>query len=93
MPRVCCAQLSEYVDELGKMPALSRYSARAVFVASLLNPPACGPHRVTHEFRSSVLGAETALMRLHIAKMALCDSIARLKAAEKGAPLFDLENP
>ena len=78
-------ELEAHLQELGSLPDVHDYSSRALWVGRLLNP---GPMRVAQEIRSHLLQAETALERLYVAQGALVDSIARLKGAEDGNPIF-----
>jgi hypothetical protein len=79
-------ELEALLEELGSLPGVHDYSARALWVGRLLNP---GPMRVAHEMRSQLLQADSALERLYIARGALVDSVQRLKASEEhGTPLF-----
>jgi hypothetical protein len=79
-------ELEALLEELGSLPGVHDYSARALWVGRLLNP---GPMRVAQEMRSQLLQADSALERLYIARGALVDSVQRLKASEEhGTPLF-----
>ena len=60
------------------MPSSKQPSARALWVAALINPlPALG---VALEVRPAALMAPTADLRLQVAEMGLRDSIERLQA-------------
>ena len=62
------------------MPEASRPSARALWVAGLINPlPGMG---VALEIRPAVLMAETADLKLQAVEMGLEDSIERLRRPE-----------
>ena len=76
----------DYLDALGPLPEVTDYSARAMWVTSLINP---GPAKVAQEMRPKMLVADTAMERLHLAKIALLDSIKRLKRVEQGGKMFD----
>ena len=79
-------ELEALLQELGSLPDVHDYSARALWVGRLLNP---GPMRVAQEMRSQLLQADSALERLYIARGALVDSVQRLKASEEhSTPLF-----
>ena len=77
-------QLERVLSDLGpEIPPVNLPSARALWVAALINPlPALG---VALEIRPAVLMAETAMMRVQVAEMGIRDSIERLG---KEGPLF-----
>ena len=71
-------QLDRVLEDIGPMPSSKQPSARALWVAALINPlPALG---VALEVRPAALMAPTADLRLQVAEMGLRDSIERLQA-------------
>jgi len=71
-------QLDGVLRDLGPMPEAGAPSARALWIAGLINPlPALG---VALEVRPSARMAPTAEMRLQVVEMGLQDSIERLKS-------------
>jgi hypothetical protein len=71
-------QLDGVLRDLGPMPEADAPSARALWIAGLINPlPALG---VALEVRPAALMAPTAEMRLQVVEMGLQDSIERLKS-------------
>ena len=70
-------QLEGVLQDLGPIPEARRLSARALWVAGLINPlPGLG---VALEIRPAVLMAETADLKLNAVEMGLEDSIQRLQ--------------
>ena len=71
-------QLDGVLRDLGPMPEAATPSARALWIAGLINPlPALG---VALEVRPAALMAPTAEVRLQVVEMGLQDSIERLKS-------------
>ena len=71
-------QLDGVMRDLGPMPEADAPSARALWIAGLINPlPALG---VALEVRPAALMAPTAEVRLQVVEMGLQDSIERLKS-------------
>ena len=71
-------QLDDVIRDLGPMPDADAPSARALWIAGLINPlPALG---VALEVRPAALMAPTAEVRLQVVEMGLQDSIERLKS-------------
>jgi len=72
-------QLERVLQDLGTMPDAASPSARALWIAGLINPlPGLG---VAFEIRPAVLMAETADLKLQAVEMGLRDSIERLGQA------------
>ena len=70
-------QIEKILADLGPIPEPNRPTARALWIAGLINPlPALG---VALEIRPACLTAETADIRLQVVEMGLKDSIERLK--------------
>jgi len=75
-------QIERVLQDIGPIPEATRPSARALWIAGLINPlPGLG---VALEIRPACLTAETADMKLQVIEMGIKDSIERLKQA--GAP-------
>eukprot|EP00908_Phaeocystis_cordata_P008132 Transcript_18800.p1 GENE.Transcript_18800~~Transcript_18800.p1 ORF type:complete len:310 (+),score=82.90 Transcript_18800:76-930(+) len=71
-------QLDGVIRDLGPMPDADAPSARALWIAGLINPlPALG---VALEIRPAALQAPTAEVRLKVVEMGIQDSIERLKS-------------
>lgn len=76
-------QLDGVIKDLGPMPDADAPSARALWIAGLINPlPALG---VALEIRPAALQAPTAEVRLQVVEVGLQDSIKRLQSP---GPLF-----
>ena len=73
-----CAVLDNALADMGPMPPAEQPSARALWVAGLINPlPSLG---VAIEVRPMALMAPSASLRLRAVEFALADSIRRLRS-------------
>ena len=65
------------MSDMGEMPPATQPSARAFWVAGVINP--LPPLGIALEIRPAVLASATAELRLQVAEVALRDSIERLR--------------